>query len=795
MDRPSPPVAALIPFLLTLLVAPASARGNDHSFQILAFGDLSGAMVPMRCADEPGDGPTYAHLLATAAAEREAAPTLMVLAGGLLGDDPFSRYLATRGAWATRRLDELLGMAELDAAVPGVGEFALPGGHSIPLLSQLSSGAVPYGALNLACPEEDAPLCSALVERGLRVRAVGDLRVAVISLVGPATLQFADPRNTDHRAVLDPVKVASEAAARIRATGSADLVVALVNLDREQESPAAAVAFARAVSGVDLVVAGLGRNLAGRAGLDVIRFDGGRRFLVGVAPGVEALTRIHIRAAPVDTGPRLRSVAVHRVDTSAVHPTATAAHLLFQTVSEFCAVSMRPLLSGRLEEPITAWRFLRYVMEIARREVGADLTVFTSDTLWADPAERLEGAITAEDLNRMFPLWELAALEVKGATLKAFLLSTSQSTDKPSPNGIEVLGARIEGPTTARKVTVNGRLIDDGRWYRIVTTRYLALGGRGALSALLPEARPVPVDETFFIRELVRRFLDRDRPRRLGKNTPIRPDEEFRDLWDLPRWDLSGAAAFSFNQIHIDKTEDAAYDDPQLSRAELLGLSGDLSTRAVLSNRVMLWSNLLQLQYGETSTGGGGLQETRDLITLESAGSWTWLRNRYTGGTAWIPVPMLKGKVESEFTPAAGATRHHLEGTATLGPQWIFSDQASAFVGYGLRNELTDPADPIHQGLEFGYALTRVPLLRTKTGAPILEVESRFELFWSDLGARDKLKGLGAAALHVALLDWLRFTVTMNAFVYKERGSNVAWALDNAAGLSLLGSFSVQKYW
>ncbi len=353
----------------------------------------------------------------------------------------------------------------------------------------------------------------------------------------------------------------------------------------------------------------------------------------------------------------------------------------------------------------------------------------------------------------------------------------------------------MEGAGAARKVTINGRLIDDARWYRVVTTRYLALGGRGALAALLSTARPIPRDETLFLRELVRRFLDRDRPKRLGENPPIRPTEDFRDLWDLPRWDLSTAATLSFSQIHVDKAAEATYEDPQLNRAELLGLTGDLQARAVLSNRIMLWSSLLQLQYGETSTGGGALQETRDRIMLESAWSWTWLRNRYTRGQAWIPVPMIKGKLESEFTRAVGAPRHHLEGTATLGPQWLFTDYASLFFGYGLRNELTDPGDPLHQGLEFGYAITRTPLLRGRTGTPILEVESRFELFWSDLGARDKLKGLGSAALHVALLDWLRFTISMNAFVYKERGREVAWALDNAAGLSLLGTFSVQNYW
>ena len=786
----------IIAILLSVvaLLAPAAGAAEERSFQILAIGELSGAMVPMRCAKETRATTTYAHLAARLSAARGGGPTLTLLSGGLLGDDPFSRYLATRGAVATRRLDALLGLAALDAAVPGTGEFSLPGGHSVPLLSRLSEGAVPYGALNLDCPATNAPLCRALVGHGLRIRTIAGLRVAVLSLIGPGTVGSADPRNMDHAGLLDPAKTATETAARLRAAGEADLVIALVNLDKEADSPAGAVAFARAAAGVDLVVAGLGRNLDGRIGLDLIRFDGGRRFLVGVAPGVDPLTRIRIHTRDHEGGHRVDAVEVEHLRTGSETPVPGAAHLLSQTVSEFCAVSMRPLRAGRLAAPMSAWQLLRYAMEIARRELGADLTVFTSDTLWADPDERLDGAITAEDLNRMFSLSELAVVEVKGAALKGLLVASVHDGDGPSPKGLEILGARVEGPDTARKITINGRLLDDGRWYRLATTRYLALGGRGALAALLPTARIIPRDETLFLRELVRRFLDHDRPRRLGGNPPIRLEEEFRDLWDLPRWDLSGAATLAFNQIHIDKGA-ATYEDPQLSRTELLGLNGDLQTRAVLSNRIMLWNSLLQLQYGTTSTGGADLQETRDLITLESAWSWTWLRNRYTRGQAWIPVPMLKSKLESEFTRAPGAPRHHLEGTATVGPQWLFTDYASLFFGYGLRNELSDPGDPLHQGLEFGYALTRVPLLRGKTGTPIIEVESRFELFWSDLGARDKLKGLGSAALHVALLDWLRFTVSMNAFVYKERGREVAWALDNAAGLSLLGTFSVQNYW
>ena len=784
---------ALLLIAVAVIACPRAARGEERRFQILAFGEVSGRMVPMRCAEEQGGEATYGHLVTTAAAARAEAPTLTLMAGGLLGDDPFSRYLATRGAWAARRLDELMGMAAVDAAVPGVGEFALPGGHAVPLLSRLALGQMPYGALNLTCPAAGAPLCKALRDGGARIHVLGGLRVAVLGLVGPNTVRSADPRNTDHDEVIDPARAATEAAARLREAGEADLVVALVNLDQETASPSAAVSFAREVKGVDLVIAGLGPKHEGRAGLELVRFDGGRH-LVGVAPGVEVLTRIAIQVTSGEAESRIVQVVVERIPTGASPPDPDASHLLSQTVSEFCAVSMRPLRAGRLEEPISAWRFLRYAMEIARREVGADLTIFTSDTLWADPGEQLEGAVTAEDLNRMFPLSELTLLEVKGASLKGFLVSQVHAGDGPSPQGLEILGARVDGPTSSPKVTINGRLIDEGRWYRIVTTRYLALGGRGSLAALLPQARTTRSEETLFIRELVRRFLDQDRPRRLGGNLPIRPEADFEDLWDLPRWDFSGAATISFSQVHVEKPADVAYEDPQINRAGLLDLSGDLQTRVVLSNRIQLWSTLLQLQYGET-TIGGDLQETRDRIMLESAWSWTWLRNRYTSGQAWIPVPMLKGKLESEFTPAPGAPRHHLEGTATLGPQWLFTDWASAFIGYGLRNELTDPDDPPHQGLEFGYTVTRVPLLRTQTGTPILEVESRFELFWSDLGARHKLKGLGTAAFHVALLDWLRFSITVNAFVYKEQGRDAAWALDNAAGLSLLGAFSVQNYW
>ena len=781
--------------ILAFLLVAVPGRAADTDFEIFAFSETSGNMVPMRCSDDPGEGATYAHLAARLASARGKADGLVLLAGGLLGDDPFSRYLATRGAWATRRLEDLMAMAGIHAAVPGVGEFALPGGHSIPLLRHLAEDAVPYGALNLDCGAADSALCQTLRDRGVRIHTIRGLRVAVLSLIGPATVQFADPRNRDHKAMREPALVASEAATRLRAEGEADLVVALVNLDQEATSPARTMAFARAVKGVDLVVAGLGRNLEARAGLDLVRLDGGRCYVVGVAPGVDALTRIAVHVEIVGGRPTIRELEVSRLPTVDAPPLAEATHLLSQTAAEFCAMSMRPLRSGRLEAPISAWRFLRYAMEVARREVGADLTVFTSDSLWADPDERLEGAITAEDLNRMFPRWELAVLDVKGAALRGFLAAAVHAGDGPSPKGVEVLGASLEGPPPAQKVFINRRLLDDGRWYRLVTTRYLALGGRGALAPLLPGARPVPLDETIFIRELVRSFLDRDRPLRLGGNPPLRPEEDFRDLWDLPRWDLSSAATVAFTQVHIDKAADRSYDDPQLNRAELLGLNGDLLTRAVLSNRIMLWNNLLQLQYGETSTGDGGLQETRDRIVLESAWSWTWLRNRITRGQAWIPVPMLKAKLESEFTRAPAADHHHLEGTATLGPQWLPTDQISLFFGYGLRNELSDPGDPLHQGLEVGYAVNRMPLLRDRFGTPMLELESRFELFWSDLGARHILKGLGSTALHVALLDWLRFFVSVNLFLFKEQDHATAFAVDTSAGLSFLGAFSVQDYW
>lgn len=757
----------------------AAAEDKGPALSILAWGGLAGTMTSMSCRDSGADGADYARLLAAIKALADDS-TLLLSTGNVLGDDPFSRYLSFAGGTGTERMSGLLKKSKAVMSCLGPGELSLSSGLSIPFLLELEAASVSFAAANLEC-REDAELCPLLKSHGTRMLRLGETRVALVALVGQKLLSEANPANLDYREILDPVAEGQRLAQRARKQG-ADLVIALVNMDSMESCPTEALAFAQRVTGFDLILSGHNSEFGNPAPtlVSASLHDGWTR-LVEIYPGSARLTKIILRPGQ---GGKLQ-VEVEHLDTAGYEPDPGVASALAQTRSEFCTFSMREVEGARLARTMTAAEFRQYVMEVARRRTRADLSMFSGDTLWLDPAESFSGALREGDMARLFPARELAVLEVRGKYLGPFLkavLAQGQATS------LNILGAAAVNDA----VEVNSRPLETDSRYRFVTTNFMASGGGGLLTPILPYCRKIGPDEPLFLREVMKRYFEKDRAVLLGHKGPVDPDRDFVSLWELPRWDFRNSVALYFSNIYIQN--DAAYDRSQFARSEALGLSGEVQSVARRSNRMMIWNNLLLARYGESSIEGAPLMETQDLLSLETSLSWTRFRNVY-GPIVWIPVPMLKGKLESEFSTDAQRDYRHLEGTVTAGPQWIISDDFTISAGYGLRRELLYPDGRLKQGLEFLYRLNTLPLFR-RGDVNVLELSSWFELFWSRVSSQEPtLEGIGSATLGFNLFEWLKMNLNANIYLFKEGGASPAFSADTAAGLSLMASFSSQRYW
>ncbi len=775
--------STLLLCLLGFLMGATAAKADD--LKVSAFGGLAGSMTPMDCRKSAVGTGGFAALVGAC---REAAKEgdLLLSTGNLVGDDQFSRYLATAGQPGAQRLASMLRKARPALVCLGPGELMLPSGHSLPLLEYLLDNQVPYGAANLRCPAS-ATVCPRLRAGGSRVVDAGGLKVGVFCLVSKEALAEANPANVDYSSIEDPVTAGRRLVDELRAQG-AQVVIAVANLDSGQTTPTLALDLARRVSGLSLVLAG-SHQTDDDPGPRVqhITLSGDAPTVVEVAPGTSALTRLTLNLDPDRPAgaPALQDLGVQ--DCSQRPAAADVTDALIQTRSEYCTSSLQPLSYARLARPMTGAEFLVYVMEVARRSTSSDLCIFSKKTLGATPDEVLSGALSESDFNRIFPGKELEVLELRGADLSAFLEGWLKAPNAPQ-NSVRILGVRRFDGT----LEINQRPLEPDTVYRVVTTRYLALGGGGALSPILSKARRAGPRGPLFLRELMKTFLEKERALLANSGPALDPARDFTSLWELPRWDFRNILGLSFNHTYIQN--DQGYQRSQLARSEMLGLLGELQSQARRSNRLMLWNNILLLRYGETAINGDAARETQDLASLETALSWTQLRNAY-GHAPWMPVPMLKGKLESEFTQANDRDYHHLEGTVTLGPQWIITDDFTVSSGYGLRRELLSPSDYTKQGFEILYRLNSLPIIR-RGRINLVELSSWFELFWSELGSsKPILEGIGSTSLGFMVFDWMKMNLNVNLYLFREGSGRTAFSADNSAGLSLTTAFSLQRYW
>jgi hypothetical protein len=489
--------------------------------------------------------------------------------------------------------------------------------------------------------------------------------------------------------------------------------------------------------------------------------------------------------------------------------------LLAQAVSEFCSVGQRVLGSGRVDPPLDRTGFVRYVLEVVRRELRTDLAVVSEDSLTMGPEERLEGPVTSGFLTRSFARNEMVELSVLGQDLGGFVSAYHAASNGALRGRLHLVGARVLADGT---VEVNNRPLNAKRRYTIAATDFLASGGRSYLSGLLAAEATRRTPTRYFLQELVLRFFDKDRFATEPGDRTIALDRNFADLWDRPLWEFSLGLNGSVSNVSIENP--AEYAETQLtSRSPNTGVKGDGQFLVTISTRDHRVSDFLKAQYGMVQVGEGPFDETQDLITEEILYSWTRWRNRTGEGRFWIPAPLVKGKLETEFSGAPTTWAkdgdgneildaeglkvpefepyHHLEVTGVAGIEWLFGSKASAGLGYGFRSELLategSGRDGVHAGVEVYYQINKLPLYSWSAVSGIT-LDSRFELFLSDWTDERTLKSSGSTRLVASVLGPLSFTLGFDFFLFRTGDEGLAYAFDTTVGLAFSYDAAVQQF-
>ncbi|MBM4355423.1 MAG: hypothetical protein FJ109_16825, partial [Deltaproteobacteria bacterium] len=726
----------------------------------------------------------FSNLVMTVGEEAAAMPSLVLASGAVLGDSPLFNYLVRQGPTGIRGAASLLAPAGAALFVPGLEEFSIPFRGFLEYLPDLEAEGVRFRVRNLACAGKD-PACNLLASHSDELFRVGEVMVGVIPLTSADVGKVVHPENVRGLEFADPVAVAVSETERLRKEG-ADLVVLLVDMEAGGVPGSRTLELLGRDAGADLIIAGgLVRPSTGEPLLISARGgkEGGTVLVASprapgaIGRGTLSLKRKGGRWVIERAEPEVRRVSpFRRLD--------SAAGTLSRLVSEFCSLGQRTLRRGKIDPRMGRSDFVQYVMEILRRKTRADVALLSLDSVRLEESVRIGGDVTSGLLFRTFSMHEVVVLDVAGDELAAYV---GWYLDPAAPDRraeLFLLGASRDVDGTIR---INDRPLNPKLRYEIATTDFIASGGRGFGQPLISSIRTDRTSTGYFLEEVVTEHFDRaDRP---AEKIALATD--FTPLWERPMWEGSTSATGSFSNISIQNP--SAYDQAQLSRSTFNGFKGEGQLWLTMSTRDHKVSDFTKAQYGMARTGDADLLETQDLAIQELTYSWTCLRNLYGKERFYVPAPVVRGRLESEFSQAEGADYHHLEGTGTAGLEWLFGTKASAGVTYGLRRELMKDDDTLHAGINVFYQVNSLPLVTFNPWSAIT-LDSRFELFYSDWTSTNTLKGIGSTKLSATLMSNLAVTLGVDLFLFREGEGGLAWSLDSTAGLTVGWDTALQQF-
>lgn len=775
--------------LCTILLLPGNvSAGSVETVKLLHFSDMLGEFSSLTCERGRQSGADFSSLLYLLEEEKRGGEYIVLSPGNLLGNAPFFEFLLSQGDAGIATTSGMLASTEAVMVVPGLGEFSIPYRLFLEFLPDFERGGARFRAHNITC-ETEQPQCGLPGKEQILVVERSGIRFGVIPIVGPEVTRLVHPDNVKGLKVEDPAASASAAAMKLKVEGRADVVIAVVNLEGERDPAQDTMKFLKEVRGVDVIVAGGLTDDEGKPLIEFARSGADTTILVGSPRAPGYLGVLSMRLEKRGSRWEVEQAQATVKPANAFKRVPAVSSLLSQSVSEFCSLAMRVLGHGRVEPPMNVETFIRYVMEIARRTMKTDVAVLSLDSIKLDPDQMLGGAISSGLLYKAFARHEVHVLSVSGEDLAVFA-GTYLSDDNAARTDGKLFAVGLSKDDDG-VIKINERSISPTRRYKIATSDFLAGGAKGYLATLLAAARTERKATGYFFREIVKSWFEKNLFAREGKKPTINLDTNFTSLWDLPLWEFTARLDAGFSNISIDNA--ALYDETQLARSTFTGITGDGQVHLGVSTRDHSCTDFTKVQYAMARTDDAELDETQDLITEEITYSWTRLRNRYGKERPYIPSPVVKTKLETEFSKAEEVDYQHMEWTGLAGIQWLFGTKANVGMGYGIRRELLDPCDTIHKGVEFYYEINSLTV-HTWNSKNNIVLDSRFALFWSDWGTDNIIKGLGSTKLSLSILPQLAFSAGFDIFLYDEAQGALAWSIDTTLALTLLYDSALQMF-
>ncbi|MFZ5711056.1 MAG: bifunctional metallophosphatase/5'-nucleotidase [Pseudomonadota bacterium] len=446
------------------IAAGSDVRAESVRITLVAIGDVYSFQ------EEDGRGGP-ARINAIARAERAANPnTLYLFTGDMLSPSILS------GFDGGQNMIDLTNIVPFDLAVPGNHEFDFGPDN---FMAKMRASNYPWAAVNITDAAGQVPEGLG----GVTVKDVGGVKVALIPVAQDTTPEVASPGELRF---LPTVASAIDAARAARRDG-ADLVVGLVQTDRQNDSEiVGSGAFDVVLSGDDHLYA---TSYDGRTAYVETGIDG--RYVAPLDLTVEVGTDKDGRRT-VGWTPSFRFI-----DTASVTPdpeTQAKVDALKAQLDKELAVEI-----GTVEGPMDSRRNVvrgeesavgNLIADAIREATGADVAIMNGGGIRADRTYDPGSRLTRGDIFAELPFGNRTVLtELPGRQILLALENGVSQVEKgsgrfPQVSGMTYIfdptapaGSRVSG------VTVGGRPLDPDKVYRLATNDYV-LGGGDGYSAL-----------------------------------------------------------------------------------------------------------------------------------------------------------------------------------------------------------------------------------------------------------------------------------------------------------------------
>lgn len=490
--------------ILLLLTSDLHAAGPATTqLTILHINDYHGRVFPSINKgidpEKPVGGAAYIAALIKEERAQNPGGTILLAAGDMFQGSPVSNLF--HGEPVIKVMNEL----KFDAMVVGNHEFE----WGMPGLTRLREQArFPFLAANIWDSRGD----SFPGVRPYRILQRKQTKVAIIGLTTTEAGYTTKPNNVKGLTFLSPATVLPRLIKEVREQG-ATVVILLSNMGLDADK-----AVASSVSGIDVIVGGHSHTEV----LEPLRTESGTIIVQAGAYGFYlGVLELNIDASTGTVAGYTKSSGLKLVSAGPQDRTDPQTALIVKTYNDrlenvvFAAVigeTAVDLMAGRTSESNLG----NLVADAMRADSGAQIAFENSGGIRANIPS---GKITMEQLYSAFPFDNvLVSMELSGGQVKE-VLEQGASTESGllQMSGINVT-YDLKKPYGNRvvKVQIDGKPLDPGKTYTVVTNDFLAAGGDGM--TILGQGEYVKYGNT--LRDVVRRYLN--------KHSPVAPRVEAR---------------------------------------------------------------------------------------------------------------------------------------------------------------------------------------------------------------------------------------------------------------------------